>query len=86
VLSHKVTVGPMNATDLSDLARIRTLVRVGVARDVRIRAGLSLPEVADAVGVSPSTVWRWEHGQRVPRGDAALRYGELMTRLLGSSL
>jgi DNA-binding transcriptional regulator YiaG len=38
-------------------------------------------EIADAVGVGLSCVWRWEHGARAPRGDAAIRWAELHTDL-----
>jgi DNA-binding transcriptional regulator YiaG len=38
-------------------------------------------EVARGVGVAVATVSRWEAGQRIPRGAAALRYGELLESL-----
>jgi DNA-binding XRE family transcriptional regulator len=31
-------------------------------------------EIAKDVGVSETTIWRWEHHQRVPREQAAIRY------------
>lgn len=64
------------------LARVRDLVTSGAARSVRVAAGLSTREVADAIGVTTVTVWRWEAGQRVPRGDAALAYLDLLDRLM----
>lgn len=33
------------------------------ARELRARAMLSQEELAEEVGVSPFTVWRWEHGE-----------------------
>lgn len=72
----------MNTETLPELVRVRELVRSGAARSIRVAAGLSLGEVAESVGVAPATVWRWEHGDRVPRGDAALRYGELLQALM----
>jgi transcriptional regulator with XRE-family HTH domain len=46
-----------------------------------MNAGLSLQEVASAVKVSPTTVFRWERLERVPHGepaeDWALLLGEL---------
>jgi DNA-binding transcriptional regulator YiaG len=57
-----------------DLIRIRHLAKTGVARTIRETAGLSLSEMASAAQVDKSTVWRWEHGQRRPKGDAAQRY------------
>ena len=38
-------------------------------------------EIADSVGISVSCLWRWEHGERCPRGDAAARYGRLVADL-----
>lgn len=64
------------------LARVRTLVRSGAARTARVAGGLSYREIADFIGASPATVHRWERGERVPHGEVALRYGELLERLL----
>jgi len=65
------------------LVRVRQMVASGQARMIREAAGLSLAELASAVGpgVSPTTVWRWEAGERQPRGDAAIAYGRLLVRL-----
>lgn len=71
----------MNSNELVDLARVRRLVRAGDARYIRVAVGLSLGEVARGVGVAKATVSRWEAGQRIPRGPAALRYGELLEAL-----
>ncbi|MCM0001108.1 MAG: helix-turn-helix transcriptional regulator [Erythrobacter sp.] len=35
-------------------------------RSLRYAAGLTLQQVADAVGVSKPTVWAWEHGRAKP--------------------
>jgi DNA-binding transcriptional regulator YiaG len=48
---------------------------------IRQEAGLSLNEIARAVGCSHVAVQRWETGKRAPRGDAALRYGALLDAL-----
>lgn len=69
--------------DVVKLSRVRALARSGAARSIRVGAGLSLAEVAGPVGVSPSTVHRWETGERSPHGEAALRWGELLTQLIG---
>lgn len=29
----------------------------------RVKAGLTQPELANAIGVQAQTVWRWEHGE-----------------------
>ena len=52
-------------------------------RSIRIGADLSLAEVAEPVGVDRSTIFKWERGTRVPRGEAAIRYGRLLDRLAG---
>lgn len=73
---------PTNPEEAADLAHLRSLMRSGAARGVRIAAGLSLGEAAAAAGVSASAVCRWEAQQRTPSGAAALRYGRLLARLL----
>jgi transcriptional regulator with XRE-family HTH domain len=72
----------MDADQLVALSAVRSLVRSGAARSIRVAADLSLAEVGRAVGVSPVAVFRWERGDRVPRGEPALRYGELLTALM----
>lgn len=72
----------MNSTsDLHELAQGRVLIRSGVPRAVRKKLGLSLSEVAAAVGVTRSSVLRWETGITVPRSAAALRYVAEIRRL-----
>jgi DNA-binding transcriptional regulator YiaG len=71
--------------DLTRLARVRDLTRNGVARSIRLSRRLSLQEVADHVGVSISTVCRWELGDRRPRGEKALAYGALLDELVGGT-
>ena len=70
-------------TDASQLATVRALAASGTARSIRLEARLSLSEVADQIGVSTSTVFRWEQGQRKPKGQPALRYGALLAELVG---
>lgn len=70
--------------DLTSLTRVRGLCRSGAARAIRQSAGLSLSEVAEAVGVQPTTIQRWEVGQRSPRGEAAIRYLEQLDILAGT--
>ena len=48
----------------------------------RRAAGLSQPDLAEAVGVSPDTVRRWEWGKQEPRLGELLRLAEA----LGSSV
>ena len=67
-----------------ELVGVREAAKSGEAREVRLRAGLSLREVAEAVNVGTSTIYRWETAERRPRGKAALRYGRLISDLKGS--
>jgi DNA-binding transcriptional regulator YiaG len=69
--------------DLLEVSRVRSLTKAGRAREIRVHACVSAAEVAAALGVSPSTVLRWEEGERAPRGDIARRYGELLEGLEG---
>jgi DNA-binding transcriptional regulator YiaG len=66
------------STDVSKLIRARWLARSGEGRRIRERAGLSLREVADAVGVDPTTLARWEHDRSVPRSRAAQRWADVI--------
>lgn len=63
------------------VAKVRKMLAKGEAREIRCRAGLSLPEVASELAVSPATVWYWENGRHSPRGDRAVRYLDLLERL-----
>lgn len=71
----------MTNNDVLMLATARTLANSGDALRTRQEAGLSLREVGDAIGASPTTVWRWERGQRSPRGAAAVEWARLMGQL-----
>lgn len=81
--SHYGTVGYVDIDDTIELSRLRTMLRSGAARSVRLAAGLTLGDVARAVGVGKPTVLRWETGERIPRADeAALRYWALLRGLM----
>jgi transcriptional regulator with XRE-family HTH domain len=56
----------------------RRLLASGEARRIRELAGLSLSDVAADIGVTGSAVYRWERGERVPRGRAAADYAVLL--------
>ena len=71
----------MSTDDLVRIANARSAAHSGAARGLRLAAGLSLREVASDVGVTVSTVWRWEAGERRPRGAAAVRYADLLEAL-----
>lgn len=71
----------MRVEQAVDLARYRHIVASGDARDIRRAAGLSLSEVAGAVGVTKAAVIRWERGESVPRERHAVAYGRLLEQL-----
>ena len=72
---------PMGSRELRELQRMRDMVHGGLVRAVRVNAGLSLREVAQAVGVTPSAVFYWEQGKNVPRGEPAIRYARVLLEL-----
>ena len=68
--------------DAIQLALIRRLVlETDRPRELRQKAHLSLRDVAAHCRTTPTTVCRWEHQVRAPRGAAAIRYLELLARL-----
>jgi transcriptional regulator with XRE-family HTH domain len=71
----------MNAEQTIRLAEIRRLAASGEAKAIREHADLSLREVANAVRMSPSGLYRWENGERTPHGHAAVRYAEFLEQL-----
>ncbi len=71
----------MKNSELLLTVKARRLAASGEGMRLRINAGLSLRETADAVGVAVSTLWRWERGERSPRGGAALSWARLLEQL-----
>jgi DNA-binding transcriptional regulator YiaG len=63
------------------LAWVRAAISSGEAQRLREEAQLTIGEVARACGVDQSTVWRWESGQRRPRGQPALKLASLIESL-----
>ena len=74
-----------NTTTAEQLQALRAMTKSGQARDIRRGARLSQGDISRSIGVDASTVARWETGQRTPRGEAALRYAHLLTRLSRAS-
>lgn len=64
------------------LALVRELAADGTARRIRIAARLSLYDIARDLGVKAGTVSRWETGKRTPRGEAALRWAQLLNEIM----
>lgn len=71
----------ISADSAVTLARLRADVASGRAREVRERSRLSQAEVAEAVGVTQPTVAGWEAGRKMPHGERAARYADLLARL-----
>lgn len=71
----------VESKELLALSLARRLSASGQALVIRQGAGLSLKDVADAVGSTPSGVWRWERGERAPRGLPGVAYGNLLREL-----
>jgi transcriptional regulator with XRE-family HTH domain len=72
----------MAQTHILRLVQVRAALNSGEARRIREAARLTISEVARAVGVDQSTVWRWENGARVPRsGQQITAYSELIDSL-----
>lgn len=72
----------MRTANVELLSWMRRLVASpGAARAIRTSAGLSQGEVATVLSVGQVCVSRWERGERVPRGQAALDYARLLDRL-----
>jgi len=69
--------------ELARVAQARQHAASGTGRLIRKQAGLSLGEVARVLDCSPSTVLRWERCEDAPSGHRAVRYAELLERLLG---
>lgn len=69
------------------VARVRAgrLPAPDECRSIRRAAGLGLRPVAQALGVSPMTVSRWESGTSKPSPMHALRYRQLLNELRRAS-
>jgi DNA-binding transcriptional regulator YiaG len=68
---------------LLDLRRRRTepLPDPAECRAIRARAGITVEELAAAVGVSEASVYAWEIGTRVPGPRSRDRYAEALALL-----
>jgi hypothetical protein len=66
-----------------DLARwTLDMITSGKARELRERSELDLLAAGQQCGnVYPSTVMRWERGERLPRGHNLVTYGRFLERL-----
>ena len=69
---------PMNTDRLLLISAGRRHAATGTGRTIRQAAGLSLSDIGIAVGANESTVWRWEEGECLPRGDRAVKYAQVL--------
>jgi transcriptional regulator with XRE-family HTH domain len=67
-------------SDALEYAKARKLIQRR-GQEIRETANVSRSEVAEEVGADPASIWRWETGERLPRGENARRYAELLRRL-----
>jgi len=72
----------LTSGDLIDLQQGREMARNGVAKMAREAAGLSLREMAEPLGTSPSTILRWERAERRPTGQKGAAYGRQVKFLI----
>ncbi|MEU2800224.1 helix-turn-helix transcriptional regulator [Streptomyces sp. NPDC007117] len=68
----------MSPAELKRITAVRVLVASGKARDQRKARHLSLKEVAESIGTSRSTLYRWETGTATPNAANALRWADAL--------
>lgn len=56
------------------LAEVRKMADTGEARSIRVRAHLSMHDIAQSIGVHQSTIWNWENGKRKIPGERGALY------------
>lgn len=71
----------MPSTLIAEVTARRSLPPPSTRRALRLAAGLSYGRIAQELGVSDSTVRRWELGLFEPRGESLLAYVELLDQL-----
>ncbi|HEY5455712.1 MAG TPA: helix-turn-helix domain-containing protein [Acidothermaceae bacterium] len=76
----------MDTPDTETLAWVRQQVVTGMAKKIREASRLSQGDIARHVHVASATVSRWESNERLPSGEAALRYGALLRKLRRQSM
>ena len=66
---------------VQQVAEARQFIASGEARRLREALDLSLVDVAPSVIADPSAIGRWERGERIPRGPAAVKYVRFLRRI-----
>ena len=69
--------------ELLDTVRARTFI-TSAGPTIRRSAKLSYADVAKVLNVAPSTVFRWERGERTPSASNARTYAKLLQRIASS--
>ena len=67
--------------ELAVVAWMRRAARSCQARTIRENAGISASEVARELHVRPSSVSRWERGERRPSGDVSVQWARILLEL-----
>ncbi len=70
-------------TDVDELLRslAARYAEDGRGRRIRERANIQQKEMAERLGMTVSGLWRWEHGQRKPRGPKAEKWAQILSAL-----
>lgn len=71
----------MTPHELVQLTVARRHAKEGTGRAIRVAAGLSMREIADAIGASESRLSRWETDNARPTGEPAVRWAEVLAEL-----
>lgn len=74
-------VAPVALADLPKLVQALRLGETGRGRRVRERSGISVRQLALALGVNQADLSRWERGLSRPRSVSALRWLEAVETL-----
>lgn len=75
----------MTSEEILFLVAARQHAADGTGRAIRQAAGLSMDQLATAIGVTKPTLWRWEQRKHRPRGIAAVRWARLLEDLARTS-
>jgi len=72
--------------DAAKISAARRLTEDSAGRRLRVRARLSVAELAADIGVSPSTLSRWETGATVPGPALAQHWFDTLQRIENQEL
>lgn len=69
--------------DLTLAIEGREWARSGKGARIRRVAGITQAQLARELGVTSTSISRWERGERVPRDPQAARYAQVLKTLAG---